>query len=65
MSGGPKVDPELYDQRYDTAAVRAYAANVVAFWAELIVGGMDQDSALQCVLEFMRTALSAGNAAND
>lgn len=43
------------DLRYDVAAMRTYAANLVAFWRELKDGGMSEHDALECVLELIRS----------
>lgn len=43
------------DLRYDTAALRAYAANLVAVWDEVQRGGMNRKEALAVVLELIRT----------
>ena len=45
---------ERTDIRYDTAATRAYAANLVTLWHELRDGGMDRGEALAIVIEFVR-----------
>ena len=43
------------DLRYDTAGIRSYAANMAAFFRELVRGGMSRREALAATLELIRT----------
>ena len=47
------------DIRYDTATVRAYAANLIALFDALRSGGMDRKEALTVVIAFMNLARTA------
>jgi hypothetical protein len=49
------VSGDQVDIKYDTAAMRAYAANLVAVFDELRRGGMDRREALAVVCELVRT----------
>ena len=42
------------DLRYDTAGLRSYAANVAAFFAQLVRDGMSRREALAVTLELVR-----------
>ena len=44
------------DVRYDTATMRAYAANLCALFNELRRGGMDRKEAIAIVIAFMNLA---------
>lgn len=51
------------DVRYDTAAMRAYATNLLEVWRTLRDGGMDRREALEIIRELVRS-LAAMNSAN-
>lgn len=57
---GDTPSEQVDDLRYDTAGMRAYAANLVALWGELRKGGMDRREALAVVLELVRTIGNSG-----
>lgn len=50
------------DLRYDTAAMRAYAANLITVWTELRAGGMDRKEALTCVVALIHAIAESNKA---
>lgn len=50
---------EPRDERYDTAQVHVYAANILTLFNDLLAGGMTRNEALAIVLRFMRILKSS------
>lgn len=50
------------DLSYNTAAMKAYAANLITVWQELRDGGMDRKEALTCIVAFINAIARQNNA---